>query len=71
MGTAQQGEDDYLMNHDHFMKQHNTRSVKEYNIIAIGSGSAMNIVTAYLDNNPEARVAVIDKDEPGGICMLC
>ncbi len=51
------------------MKLQNIRKTKEYDIIAVGTGSAMNIVTAYLENNPEARVAVIDKDEPGGICL--
>ncbi len=43
--------------------------MKEYDLIAVGTGSAMNIVTAYLERNRSARVAVIDKDEPGGICL--
>ena len=29
----------------------------------------MNIVDAMIQENPEIRVAVIDKDEPGGICL--
>jgi mycothione reductase len=40
-----------------------------YDLIVIGSGSAMNIVDAVIRGNPEIRVAVIDKDEPGGICL--
>jgi dihydrolipoamide dehydrogenase len=43
--------------------------MKEYDVIAIGSGSSMNIVPAFLENNPGSRAAVIDKDDPGGICL--
>jgi len=43
--------------------------MKEYDFIAIGSGSAMDIVNAVLQKNPHAKIAVIDKDEPGGICL--
>ena len=43
--------------------------LKEYDIIAIGTGSAMNIISSVINNNPELKVAVIDKDEPGGICL--
>ncbi len=43
--------------------------MKEYDIIAIGSGSSMNIVPAFLGSRPGARAAVIDKDDPGGICL--
>ncbi|MFW9924502.1 MAG: dihydrolipoyl dehydrogenase [Candidatus Thorarchaeota archaeon] len=43
--------------------------MKEYDIIAIGTGSAMNIITGVMDNNPDMKIAVIDKDEPGGICL--
>ena len=43
--------------------------MKEYDVIAIGSGSAMNIVSAMMQSSPSLRVAVIDKDEPGGICL--
>lgn len=43
--------------------------MKEYDLIVIGSGSAMNIVDPMLRRNPGMRVAVIDKDEPGGICL--
>ncbi|HUT38855.1 MAG TPA: hypothetical protein VMW77_06085, partial [Methanoregula sp.] len=43
--------------------------MKEYDYIAFGSGSAMAIVTAILQSHPNARIAVIDKDDPGGICL--
>jgi dihydrolipoamide dehydrogenase len=43
--------------------------MKTYDLIAIGTGSAMNIVEAVLQSDPEKKVAVIDKDEPGGICL--
>jgi dihydrolipoamide dehydrogenase len=42
---------------------------KQYDLIAIGSGSAMMVVQAFVDMHPRARVAVIDKDPPGGICL--
>lgn len=41
----------------------------EYDVIAIGSGSAMNIIQALLNNQKDLRVAIIEKDEPGGICL--
>jgi len=43
--------------------------VKEYDAIAIGSGSAMNIVDLMIRRKPDLKAAVIDKDEPGGICL--
>ena len=43
--------------------------MKEYDLISIGTGSAMGIVEAMIQENPKVRVAVIDKDEPGGICL--
>jgi dihydrolipoamide dehydrogenase len=43
--------------------------MKEYDLIAIGTGSAMSIVEAMLHENPKMKVAVVDKDEPGGICL--
>ena len=43
--------------------------MKEYDLIVIGSGSAMNIVDPMIQENPKIRIAVIDKDEPGGICL--
>src|SRR5881409_2293561 len=43
--------------------------MKQYDLITIGTGSAMNIVDAMIQENPNIRVAVIDKDEPRGICL--
>ena len=43
--------------------------MKKYDIIAIGTGSAMNIISSVIRNNPDLKIAVIDKDEPGGICL--
>jgi len=43
--------------------------LKKYDLISIGTGSAMNIVESMIQQNPQIKVAVIDKDEPGGICL--
>jgi len=43
--------------------------MKQYDLIVIGSGSAMNVVDPMIQENPKIKVAVIDKDEPGGICL--
>jgi mycothione reductase len=43
--------------------------VKEYDLVVIGTGSAMNLVDPMIQGKPEIKVAVIDKDEPGGICL--
>jgi mycothione reductase len=43
--------------------------VKNYDLIVIGTGSAMAIVDAMVNENPHLKVAVIDKDDPGGICL--
>jgi len=43
--------------------------MKEYDAIAIGTGSAMYVVDGMMQRNPNIKVAVIDKDEPGGICL--
>ncbi len=43
--------------------------MKEYDLTSIGTGSAMSIVEAIMRQNPETKIAVIDKDEPGGICL--
>jgi mycothione reductase len=43
--------------------------MKEYDLILIGTGSGMELVDAMTQENPNLRVAVIDKDEPGGICL--
>jgi dihydrolipoamide dehydrogenase len=43
--------------------------MKEYDLIVIGTGSAIGIVEGMLHVNPHVKVAVIDKDKPGGICL--
>src|SRR5436190_7679099 len=44
-------------------------AMEEYDLIIIGSGSAMNFVDVLIRENPKIKIAVIDKDEPGGICL--
>ncbi len=44
-------------------------AMKEYDLIVIGTGSAMEVANAAIQGNPDLKVAVIDKDEPGGICL--
>ena len=43
--------------------------MREYDLIVIGTGSGMAIADAAIRENPNLRVAVVDKDEPGGICL--
>ncbi|MFZ7138830.1 MAG: dihydrolipoyl dehydrogenase [archaeon] len=43
--------------------------MKNYDLISVGSGSAMSIVDAFIQENPKAKIAVIEKDAPGGICL--
>jgi len=43
--------------------------LKQYDLIVVGTGSAMEVANAVLQENPHWRIAVIDKDEPGGICL--
>jgi dihydrolipoamide dehydrogenase len=43
--------------------------MKNYDLIIIGTGSGMNLVQPYLESHPGAKIAVIDKDPPGGICL--
>jgi len=40
-----------------------------YDAILIGTGSGLEVISAFLTRNPEATVAVIDQDRPGGICL--
>ncbi len=40
-----------------------------FDLIVIGTGSAMDIVDVLLREKANLRIAVIDKDEPGGICL--
>jgi len=43
--------------------------VKYYDLTVIGTGSAMNYINPIMDSNPEMKITVIDKDEPGGIFL--
>jgi mycothione reductase len=43
--------------------------MKEYDMIAIGSGSSVSVLDGWLRHHAGARGAVIDKDAPGGICL--
>ena len=43
--------------------------MKEYDVIAIGTGSAMYVLDGMMQRNPSMKAAVIDKDQPGGICL--
>ncbi len=43
--------------------------MKDYDLISIGTGSAMSSVSRVLNSDPDADVAVIENDEPGGICL--
>jgi dihydrolipoamide dehydrogenase len=43
--------------------------LKEYDVIAIGTGSGIYVVNDMMQRNPNIKAAVIDKDEPGGICL--
>ncbi|MGI0085108.1 MAG: FAD-dependent oxidoreductase, partial [Nitrososphaerales archaeon] len=42
---------------------------KQYDLIVIGSGSATNLLDPLIQGNPKIKIAIIDKDEPGGICL--
>lgn len=42
---------------------------KQYDLIIIGSGSATNLLDPLIQGNPKIKIAIIDKDEPGGICL--
>jgi len=44
-------------------------TMKEYDVIAIGTGSTMYVLQGLMQRNPNVKIAVIDKDEPGGICL--
>jgi len=43
--------------------------VKEYDWIIVGTGSASNLYNSLLQADDDAKIAVIDKDIPGGICL--
>jgi mycothione reductase len=43
--------------------------MEEFDAILIGTGSGLQIINALIQENPAMKVAVIDRDEPGGICL--
>ena len=43
--------------------------MKDYDLIAIGTGSVMNIIGPMINAKPDMKIAIIDKDDPGGICL--
>lgn len=43
--------------------------MEEYDIISIGTGSAMSVVTQVLNDDPNKDIAVIENEAPGGICL--
>jgi mycothione reductase len=43
--------------------------MKEYSLIVIGSGSAANIIDPLISMDPGIKIALIDKDNPGGIFL--
>ncbi|MDD1679132.1 MAG: dihydrolipoyl dehydrogenase [Methanomicrobiales archaeon] len=43
--------------------------MKEYDLLVIGTGSGLIIASAAMEKNPDWKVAIIDKDEAGGICL--
>ncbi|MCI4350248.1 MAG: dihydrolipoyl dehydrogenase [Thermoplasmata archaeon] len=43
--------------------------MREYDVIGIGTGSAVAVVEGLIRARPGLKAAVIDKDEPGGICL--
>jgi dihydrolipoamide dehydrogenase len=43
--------------------------MNDYDVILIGTGSGLNITGAMQEQDPELKMAIIDKDEPGGICL--
>jgi len=43
--------------------------MEEFDLVIVGTGSAMNIVEPLIGANPSIRIAVVEKDEPGGICL--
>ncbi|MFW6144145.1 MAG: dihydrolipoyl dehydrogenase [Candidatus Natronoplasma sp.] len=43
--------------------------VNEYDLISIGTGSAMSIVTRVANDDPNMDIAVIENEAPGGICL--
>lgn len=43
--------------------------MKTYDVISVGTGSAMSIVNELIHSDRDHDIAVIDRDRPGGICL--
>jgi dihydrolipoamide dehydrogenase len=43
--------------------------MKKYDLVIIGSGSALNIASKAIENNKKLKIAVIEKDKMGGTCL--
>lgn len=43
--------------------------MEEFDAILVGTGSGLQVINALVSKNPAMKVAVIDRDEPGGICL--
>lgn len=41
----------------------------DYDLVIIGTGTATSLIEPFLHHNPDGRVAVIDRNTPGGICL--
>lgn len=44
--------------------------MKNYDVIMIGSGSAKRIIDRMININPDIKIAMIDRDVPGGVCLI-
>ncbi|MEE8232077.1 MAG: FAD-dependent oxidoreductase, partial [Thermoplasmata archaeon] len=43
--------------------------MKEYDVIAVGTGSVMHVIDGMINRDRKTQAAVIDQDEAGGICL--
>ncbi len=43
--------------------------MKHYDLLVIGTGSGLSVAGAAMEKYPDWKVAIIDKDEAGGICL--
>ncbi len=43
--------------------------MKTYDLLVIGTGSGLTLAQAAMEKYPDWKVAIIDKDEAGGICL--
>lgn len=42
---------------------------EDFDLILFGTGSALNVLEPFLEMHPHRRVAVIEREQPGGICL--